>query len=279
MAEEPALQAHAPGIPYHMRMDTPLLELRNATVVRDGRSILDIDRLVLNEGEHVAILGPNGSGKSTLVGLLTRDVRPLYRDDGPTVLLRGRELWDLMETRRFLGVVSNALQDDYDRRVSVRDTVLSGFFGSIGLYRGDELTPSMRERAGALLEMLGIAAFAERTMDTLSTGEARRALIARALVHDPAALVLDEPCDGLDPHATWSFLRTLRGLATPERSLVLVTHHVDDIVPEVSRVIMLRDGRIVADGPKSEVMTSARLSELFGFPAQLEERGGIYRIW
>ncbi len=179
-------------------MDTPLLELRNATVVRDGRAILDIDGLVLREGEHVAILGPNGSGKSTLVGLLTRDVRPLFRDDGPSVLLRGRALWDLMETRRFLGVVSNVLQEDYDRRVSVSDAVLSGYFGSIGLYRDHELTPAMRERAGELLELLGIATYAERTMDTLSTGEARRALIARSLVHDPAALVLDEPCDGLD---------------------------------------------------------------------------------
>lgn len=260
-------------------MNTPLLELRNATVVRDGRAILDIDHLVLHEGEHVAILGPNGSGKSTLVGLLTRDVRPLFRDDGPSVLLRGRALWNLIEARRFLGVVSNALQDDYDRRVSVRDTVLSGFFGSIGLYREHELTPQMCSHAEGLLDLLGIAAYAERTMNTLSTGEARRALIARALVHDPAALVLDEPCSGLDPHATWGFLRTLRSLATPERALVLVTHHVSDIVPEISRVIMLKEGRVFSDGPKSEVMTSEKLSALFDFPATLEERDGVYRLW
>jgi iron complex transport system ATP-binding protein len=260
-------------------MDTPLLELRNAVVVRDGRTILEIDHLVLREGEHVAIIGPNGSGKSTLVALLTRDVRPLFRDDGASVVLRGQALWELAETRRLLGVVSDSLQEAYDRRVSVRDTVLSGFFGSIGLYRERELTPAMRDRAEKLLGELGIAAYAERTMDTLSTGEARRALIARALVHDPGALVLDEPCDGLDPQATWSFLRTLRLLATPECALVLVTHHVDDIVPEVSRVIMLREGRVFADGPKREVMTSERLSALFGFPAHIEERDGTYHLW
>jgi len=260
-------------------MQTPLLELHNATVVRDGRTILQVDHLVLNEGEHVAILGPNGSGKSTLVGMLTRDVRPIYRPEGPCVLLRGRALWDLMEARRLLGVVSSVLQEEYDRRVTVRDTVLSGYFGSVGLYREHELTAAMRARAEDLMELLGISAYGMRTMDTLSTGEARRALIARALVHDPAALVLDEPCDGLDPHATWSFLRTLRELATPTRSLLLVTHHVDDIVPQVSRVIMLRDGRIVADGPKDEVMTSERISALFGFPATLEERDGVYRLW
>ncbi len=260
-------------------MTIPLLELRNATVLRDGHTILQIDHLVLNEGEHVAILGPNGSGKSTLVGLLTRDVRPVYRPESPCVLLRGRALWNLMEARRLLGVVSNVLQEEYDRRVTVRDAVLSGYFGSIGLYRDPELTETMRARAEELLVLLGVSANAERTMDTLSTGEARRALIARALVHDPAALVLDEPCDGLDPHATWSFLKTLRELATPTRSLLLVTHHVDDIIPQVSRVIMLRDGRIVADGPKDKVMTSERISTLFGFPATLEERDGVYRLW
>lgn len=260
-------------------MIIPLLELRNATVLRDGHTILQIDHLVLNEGEHVAILGPNGSGKSTLVGLLTRDVRPVYRPESPCVLLRGRALWNLMEARRLLGVVSNVLQEEYDRRVTVRDAVLSGYFGSIGLYREHELTAAMRARAEELLALLGVSANAERTMDTLSTGEARRALIARALVHEPAALVLDEPCDGLDPHATWAFLRTLRELATPERSLMLVTHHVDDIVPEISRVIMLKDGRIVADGSKRDVMTSERLSELFGYSAKLEEREGVYRLW
>ena len=256
----------------------PLLELRNATVVRDGRTILHVDHLQIGTGEHVAILGPNGSGKSTLIGLLTRDVRPLHTEE-PSVLLAGRRRWDLLEARRLFGVVSDALQDDYDRRVTVRDVVLSGYFGSIGLYRDAEVTPAMREHASALIGELEISALAGRTMNTLSTGEARRALIARALVHDPDTLVLDEPCDGLDPHATWTFLRTLRKLASPGRGLVLVTHHVDDIVPEVTRVIMLRDGRVVADGPKREMMTSKRLSELFDFPATLDERDDHYRLW
>jgi len=260
-------------------MDAPLLLLRSATVVRDGRAILHVDDLAIGAGEHVAILGPNGSGKSTLIGLLTRDVRPVARDDGPSVLLAGRERWDLMEARRLLGVVSNALQEDYADDVSTSDVVLSGFFGSVGLYRSTPVTAPMRDRASALLAELGIAELAPRAFGTLSTGEARRALIARALADEPATLVLDEPCDGLDPHATWSFLRTLRTLATPERGLVLVTHHVDDIIPEVDRVIMLRDGRVIADGDKAELMTSGRLSELFGFPARVEERDGVYRLW
>lgn len=256
----------------------PLLRLHDATVVRDGHTILHVDDLSIHEGEHVAVLGPNGSGKSTLIGLLTRDVRPLYTPE-PSVLLAGKRDWDLLEARRLFGVVSDALQDDYDRRVTVRDVVLSGYFGSIGIYRRFEVSPAMQERASELIVQLGIESLADRTMNTLSTGEARRALIARALAHDPRTLVLDEPCDGLDPHATWAFLKTLRELATPDRGLVLVTHHVDDIVPEVERVIMLRAGRIVTDGPKSDVLTSERLSELFGFPATLDERDGVYRLW
>ncbi|MDH4140599.1 MAG: ATP-binding cassette domain-containing protein [Coriobacteriia bacterium] len=257
--------------------DTALFEIANARVVREGRPILDIEHLAFRENEHVAIIGPNGAGKSTLVRLLTRDVRPLHRNDRPTVLLRGKERCDLFAARTVFGVVSDTLQETYDRPVSVRDVVLSGFFGSIGLYRQAEVTPAMSTQAERLLEDLGIAGLAGRAMNTLSTGEARRALIARALVHDPDALVLDEPCDGLDPGATLGFLKLMRGLAE-NHALVLVTHHIDDIVPEIDRVVMLRDGRILCEGPKRDVLTEAMLTELFGFEARLEEREGFYRL-
>lgn len=254
-----------------------LIQLRDAEVVRDGRTILHVDSLVFREGEHVAILGPNGAGKSTLIGLLTRDLRPLVRDK-PPVLLRGQARWDLFEARRVFGVVSDALQDDYRLRVTVRDVVLSGFFGSVGLYRAGEITTAMKARADELLEYLGITALANRTMDTLSTGEARRALIGRALVHDPALLVLDEPTHGLDPSGTYHFLALLRQLA--ERcALVIVTHHVSDIVPEVERVVMLKSGRVFRDGPKAELLTGAALGDLYGIPAEVEEREGWYRLW
>jgi len=255
-----------------------LLSLQSARVVRDGDTILDIDSLTISEGERVAVLGPNGSGKSTLVGILTRDVLPIASDP-PPVLLRGRERWDLFEARRLFGVVSDALQETYDRRVSVADTVMSGYFGSIGLYRAGEVTPTMRDRVSTLMAELEIAHLARRTMNVLSTGEARRALIARALVFDPPVLVLDEPCDGLDASATYHFLRTLRALLQSGRGLLLVTHHIADIVPEVDRVIMLKDGKVFADGPKAQLLTDERLSALFGIPARVECRDGVYRLW
>lgn len=259
-----------------MQHDT-LIELCDAKVVRDGRTILHVDSLAFREGEHVAVLGPNGAGKSTLIGLLTRDVRPVVRDE-PSVFLRGHARWDLFEARRIFGVVSDTLQDAHRKRVTVRDVVLSGFFGSVGVYRRDEVTLAMNERAEELLDYLSITGLADRTMDTLSTGEARRALIGRALVHDPALLVLDEPTHGLDPAGTYHFLALLRTIAS-RCALVIVTHHVSDIVPEVGRVVMLKDGHVFRDGPKAELLCGEALSALYGIPAEIEERNGWYRLW
>jgi iron complex transport system ATP-binding protein len=255
-----------------------LLQLNDARVVRDGRTILDIRELTVHERERVAILGPNGSGKSTLIKLLTRDVLPLAGEP-PAVLLQGRSRWDLFEARRLFGIVSDDLQEAYDRRITVSDAVLSGYFGSIGLYRPRDITPAMRDRGASLMAELEISHLSEGMMNVLSTGEARRALIARALVFDPPVLVLDEPCDGLDASATYHFLRTLSALLQASRGLLLVTHHIDDIVPEVDRVIMLKDGRVFADGPKAAVLTDSRLSALFGIPVHVECRDGVYRLW
>jgi iron complex transport system ATP-binding protein len=260
--------------------ETPLLELHDCTVVRDGRAILHVDDLTLRAGEHIAVLGPNGAGKSTLIRLLTRDVRPLAHEDGtPAVLLLGRERWAIAEARRVMGFVSNSLQADYVVPVSVRDTVTSGFFGSIGLYRHQVVTPEMLARTEELLELLGITRLADREMDTLSTGEARRALIARALVHDPAVLVLDEPTDALDPSGQYHVLRAVSAVARAGHAVVLVTHHVSDIVPEVTRIVMLKDGRVLRDGPKDELLADEPIAELFDIPARIDERDGWYRLW
>ncbi len=256
----------------------PLLELENARVVRDGRTILAVDSFTIREGERVAVLGPNGAGKSTLIKLLTRDVLPLWTDP-PAVRFRGQERVPLSEARGLLGVVSADAQEQADVVLPALEIVLGGFFGSLGVPLRTRPTEAQRERAQAALAELGVAHLAERTMNTLSTGEARRVLFARALVHDPAVLVLDEPCAGLDPHAAYHVRLAVRELARGGRSLVLVTHHIEDVVPEVDRVVMLRDARIVADGPKDELLTSERLSELFDIPAELEERDGSYRLW
>lgn len=256
----------------------PLLELSNARVVRDGRTILDVGHFSIAVGERLAIMGPNGAGKSTLIKLLTRDVLPLWVEPAP-VLFRGEERVSLEEARRLLGVVSAEAQEQADVCLPALEVVLGGFFGALGVPRHRRPTAAQRTRALAALAELEVEHLAERLMSTLSTGEARRVIFARALVHDPAVLVLDEPCAGLDPHAAYHVRSALRVLARGGRSLVVVTHHVEDIVPEVERVVMLRDGRIFADGPKRDLLTAEKLGELFDIPVDVEERGGEYRLW
>jgi len=256
----------------------PLLDLANATVVRDGRAILHVDRFSIAEGERLAVLGPNGAGKSTLIRLLTREILPIWVDP-PPVLFQGRERIPLLEARRLLGVVSASAQEQADVVLPALEVVLGGFFGSLGVPQRETPTATQTAAAHRALDELEIGHLAHRIMTTLSTGEARRVLFARALVHDPAVLVLDEPCAGLDPHASYHVRQALRSLADGGRSLVLVTHHVEDIVPQIDRIVMVRDGLIAADGPKGELMTSERLSGLFEVPVTLDERDGEYRLW
>lgn len=261
-------------------MPDTLLEVSGARVLRDGRPILDIDRFTILAGEHLAILGPNGAGKSTLIGLLTREVRPLHVDP-PPVLWRGQALVELSEVRRIIGVVSSTWQETVSVHLPVSDVVMGGRFGALGIppHLVERVTAADRTAAARAMAELGITHLAERDMRTLSTGEARRALIARSLVHDPAVLVLDEPCAGLDPTAAWHLRATMRELARGGRTLVLVTHHIEDIVRGIERVVMMRDARVVADGAASELLSAERLSELFGVPLEVERRDGEYRLW
>lgn len=259
---------------------TPLLEVRGAQVVRDGRTILDIDEFVIREGEHLAILGPNGAGKSTLIGLLTREILPLWADPYP-VRFRGEERPEVAKSRKLLGVVSSSWQNTVAVHLPVAEVVVGGRYGALGIppHLQGRITDDDWAAAHAAMRELGIEQYAERDMMTLSTGEARRTLIARALVHDPAVLVLDEPTAGLDPTAAFHLRATMRELAAGERTLVLVTHHIEDIVSGIERVVMLRDARIVADGPTAEMLTGAQLSELFGVALEVDERAGEYRLW
>ena len=223
---------------------------------------LDNLDLVVPQGEHLAILGPNGSGKSTLVSLLTRDLYPL---GGRGVLrILGRDRWVLSELRSLVGIVSPDLQTTFRRAMTARESVVSGFFGSVGIWRNHRVTRSMRTRAAAALRTLEIGNLANRRLDTLSLGEGRRVLIARALVHRPKALLLDEPTTGLDLRARRDFLATLGRLARGGTTLILVTHAPEEVIPEIGRVVLLRAGKIFRDGSRKEVLTAANLSRLYG---------------
>jgi iron complex transport system ATP-binding protein len=242
------------------------------------KRVLDDINLTIGTGEHVAILGPNGCGKSTLIKTIMREYYPLAEPQTSLTIL-GRDTWDVFGLRPLLGIVSNELVWRCTREITGREVVLSGFFSSIGVQPWHEVTPAMLEKSNQVLELLEAGHLAEREMTELSSGEAHRLLISRALVHDPLALLLDEPSNSLDFRAALELRDILRKLAQAGTGILMVTHHLPDILPEIERVILLRQGRVFADGSKGEVLTTARLSELFGMPVHVARRDGNYLLW
>ena len=257
----------------------PLLEFRNVTVDHGAfRGLHDLS-LAIHAGEHTAIVGPNGSGKSTLLKVLMRDLYPRLLDPPPMVRILGKEKWRLFDLRAVLGIITNDLAETCRKPYSARETVLSGFFGSIGLWPNHEVTPAMEAKAGELMDLLEITHLADRHMTAMSSGEVRRAVVARALVNNPQAIILDEPSNSLDVHAARELRRILRNLAQSGITIILVTHHLPDILPEIERVVCLKRGRLVADGPKREILNSRSLSALFDTEVDVVETSGYYHMW
>ena len=256
----------------------PLLELENVTVVRGERAALTEISVRIESGEHVCILGPNGCGKSTLIKTITRECYPLARE-GSAMRILGRERWDIFELRTHLGIVSPDLLASCTTDSTGRDVVLSGFFSSTRIFPHHHPEADDLQRAEAALERLGIAHLAERPLMQMSSGEAKRTLIARALVHEPHTLLFDEPSNALDIGAQFQLRETMRELARSGLAILLVTHHVSEIIPEIERVILLREGRIVADGAKEKVLNEGHLRELFGVEVRLHRHDGFFHLY
>jgi len=254
-----------------------LLEFDNVSVEREGTMALRNVTFSIEDGEHVAILGPNGSGKSTLLKTVTRECYPRYPLES-RVRIWGEEVWTLFELRATLGIVTNDLVATCTKPYSAMETVLSAFFGSIGIWPNHHVTPAMETRAHEVLEFFEVAHLADRLMTELSSGEARRVVFARALAHDPKALVLDEPTNSLDIRAQREVRDAMRKLAHNGVTVIVVTHHLPDIVPEIGRVVALKDGRIFFDGKKEGLLTAEKMEELFETPVGVEETRGCYNM-
>jgi iron complex transport system ATP-binding protein len=261
----------------------PLIAFERVTIIRRSdhsglRTALDDVSLEIGVGEHVAIIGPNGSGKSTLIKTITRDLYPVVRP-GSAVRVLGRERWNVAELRRQLGIVSNDVMATCTRELTGRDVIVSGYFSSIGLWPHHRVTEAMREKAEEVLRRLDVPHLADRFVTEMSSGEARRIMIGRALVHDPRTLLLDEPTNSLDLQAMQELRDVFRRLAQTGTGIILVTHHLSDIIPEIDRVILIKQGRVFRDGAKADVLSSAALGELFGIPVELMQRDGYYHLW
>ena len=252
--------------------EPPLIEIRDATVWRGGTRVFDSLTLSIDQGEHVAVLGPNGSGKSTLLMSITRELYPVAAPDTVFRVL-GRDRWNVWDLRKRIGIVSHDLQTRYAPAATALDVVASGFHSSIGTHCEDE---AERSRALGILRDLGIEALRDTPFKRMSTGQQRRCLLGRSLVHEPDTLILDEPTAGLDPAASFDYLARIRRLAAEGRSLVLVTHHINEIPPEIDRVVLLRDGAVIGDGVKRAMLTSDHLSRAFRTSLRVHELDGYY---
>jgi iron complex transport system ATP-binding protein len=254
-----------------------LLALEHVTVMRGERAALQDITLRIEAGEHVCILGPNGCGKSTLIKTITRECYPMAIE-GSSIAILGKERWNVFELRSQLGIVSPDLLASCTTDATGRDVVLSGFFSSTRIFPHHANSPDSLDRTEAALARLGIAHLFERPVTQMSSGEAKRALIARALVHNPRTLLFDEPSNALDIAAQMQLRETMRELTRGGLGILLVTHHVSEIIPEIERVVLLSEGRIVADGPKERVLTAERLSQLFGVSVRLTRSDGYFLL-
>ncbi len=233
--------------------------------------------LDIAQHERVAILGPNGSGKTTLLKTINCELYPAARPDSYIRIL-GKDRWNVWELRKRIGVVSNDLHQRYTPTTTAIEVVVSGFYSSIGVHGilADRVTRKQVDSARITLAALGIEELRKTPLNRMSSGQQRRCLLARALVHDPITLILDEPTSGLDFTASFDYLERIRSLAQDGRNIVIVTHHLNEIPPEIDRVILLQQGKIAADGPKAAVLNNEKLSAVYETPIRVAEVDGYY---
>jgi len=260
-----------------MTPEAPLVEIRNATIWRGSTCVFENLDLVIEQHERVAIVGPNGSGKTTLLKAINRELYPVA-DPRSVFRILGRDAWNVWELRKHVGIVSQDLQQRYTQTTTALEVVVSGFHASIGIHGtlADRVDSSQVEAARRTLEELGIETLARTPLKHMSTGQQRRCILARALVHNPRTLILDEPTAGLDFAASFDYLDRVRQLAGAGRNIIVVTHHLNEIPPEIDRIVLLQDGRVAADGGKQEVLTDEVLGDVYETPIRVAEIDGYY---
>ena len=259
----------------------PMIELEHLNVARGDKVVLHDLSLTVRAGEHLAILGPNGCGKSTLLKTMTCELYPVFQPE-MRVRILGKERWDLTELKRRMGVVQADLPGRQTLHTTGFDAILTGFFSSSTLWPNLEVTASMRERAEEILHLVHAEDLREKLVGEMSAGQQRRVMIGRALAGTSGGvqmLLLDEPSNALDLAAQRDLREMLRKLAQQGTAILLITHHIADILPEMDRIVMMKDGRVVEDGRKRELLTGKILGELFGGEIHVNERDGWFNAW
>lgn len=258
-----------------------LIELENVSVQRGSTRILNNIQLSIPEKQHVAIVGPNGSGKSTLLKLLMKFFYPSVIDgQSGTIRILGREEWNVWELRRQLGFVSSDIDHHFtlgrSARLNALHSVLTGFFSAELAPDPSDITVAMREDAERALDWFQVNSKSSKAIGNMSTGERRRVLLARAMVQKPQAIVLDEPTTGLDIRARADLLRVLDQLANAGTQIVLVTHHLEEILPSIQRTILLKAGQVFLDSQTHFTLSEDFISTLFDAPICIDRDASGY---
>ncbi len=253
-----------------------IIDFQNITVFQGRNKVLEDFSLTIDESQSTVILGPNGSGKTTLLKLLNRELY-IVEDKASSLKIFEKDRWNVDELRSNLGVVSQHLQYGYSNSAIGLYVVLSGFYSSDGIWQHQEFDDSRLDRAKEVMELLAISNLKDREFSTMSSGEQRKFLLARSLVNDPAVLVFDEPTSGLDMSTCFQYLEIIRELISMGKKVILVTHHIHEIPPEVTRVILLKEGRVIEDGDKDQILTNTNLTNLFDWPIKVIKENGYYQ--
>lgn len=260
-------------------MEENIIELKNVYVNYGKFEALQNINLEIKPNENWVFLGANGSGKSTLIKLFSNDLYPNTSYEFKKLLF-GKNRWDISELKKYFGIITNDLHYQFLERspnVKIEDIVLSGFYSSLGVFKNHVTTDLELKKANEVMEFLDILRIKKKRVCELSSGELRRSIIGRALVHSPKVFILDEPTDGLDIKAQNSFLITLRKLAK-DYSIMLITHNVEEIIPEITHVGLIYNNTIYKQGKKEDILTSKNLSEIFGIDIDLGFENNRYFI-
>lgn len=252
-----------------------IIEIEHANVQRDGKLILKDVSLSVEEGERIAILGPNGAGKSTLIDVIARKTYPLALDEYKNRIF-GSEMWIIKNLRPLIGHVSPSEESFFSTTYPVREIVASGISSSLGFDFHHIITDDLWNRADEELLKVGMLDKKNNMMNTLSSGEKRRVLLARAAITNPPLLLLDEASNGLDFPSRADLRAVISTYAENGRTILMVTHELSEIIKEVKRVILMQDGKIVSDGKKEELLKSNILSDLYNRHVEVVEKDGVY---
>ena len=263
-------------------MDNTLQNIINFKNVYAGYEIdpvLKNINLTIKENEHWVILGANGSGKSTLIKLISNDIHP-NRKYSFTKEVFGKDRWSTSELKKDLGIITNDLHNYFSVHgsfLSAYEVILSGYYSSIGVFKHQDFTQEQHTKALEVLVHLEISHIKDKKVSAMSTGQLRRCIIGRALIHDPKAFILDEPTVGLDIKAQHSFIKLIQKLSQ-KASMILVTHHIEEIFPEVSHIALVHNKTIFKEGKNEDILTSMNLSKIFDLPIDLVKEKNSYRI-